>query len=143
MLALGVYIRRVLEDPRPATLQGMRMQVLDLWELEMRGHFEVEETELFPQVRERVPDAALVDRLIREHRETAAAMEALRKASPDALEGQLRSLRRMIIDHVRTEERVLFEAVQGSLDEAELSSVGDGIERALPKLCVRLGAAEL
>lgn len=143
MLALGVYIRRALEDPSPAALEAMRKQVLDLWELEMRGHFEVEEAELFPQVRERIPDAALVDRLIREHRETAAAMESLRQAGPDALEGQLRSLRRMIIDHVRTEERVLFEAVQGSLDEAELKSVGDGIERALPQLCVSLGAAEV
>ncbi len=142
-LALGVFIERGLREPDAVVLERLREQALDLWELELRGHFEVEESVLFPAVRENLGDPEVVDRLVREHREIGAAIAALRTAATDTLGAGLRSLREILVGHVRTEERVLFEAVQASVGEAALTAIGRRIEETLPAVCVNLGSAKV
>ena len=142
-LALGVFIERDLKTEDPSALERLREQALDLWELELRGHFEVEESVLFPAVRRQIPDPGVVDQLVREHEEIAAALADLKEARADSLAQRLRSLREALVSHVRTEERVLFEAVQSSVSEGDLAAIGKGIEETLPAVCARLGSAQV
>ena len=140
-LALGVFIERALKQPDPTALERLRKQALDLWELELRGHFEAEESALFPAVRQEIPDPQVVDRLVREHSEIGAALEALKTAATESLPQRLKSLRELLVAHVRTEERVLFEAVQASVSESALAEIGERISGTLPAVCVNLGSA--
>lgn len=143
-LALGVFIERGLRPGAdPAEPERLRTQVLDAWELELKGHFEVEEQVLFPAVRESIPDPRTVDLLIAEHQEIRQLIESVRIAKDDGLNDALLKVRSVLTRHIRTEERVLFEAVQDSLDEADLLALGSKIDEALPKACLRLGSAQV
>lgn len=142
-LALGVFIERGLKQPDASVLERLRTQALDMWELELRGHFEVEESVLFPSVRQQIPDPEILDRLVREHEEIAAALADLKTVGTDALAARLRSLRKMLVGHIRTEERMLFEAVQASVGEDALAAIGKQIDETLPAVCISLGSAEV
>ncbi|MCY4595179.1 MAG: hemerythrin domain-containing protein [Bryobacterales bacterium] len=143
-LALGVFIERGLRDGAdPAVAESLRGQVLDAWELELRGHFEVEERILFPAVREAIPVPETIDILIGEHVEIRTAIESLETAQGEALVDELLAWRQRLVRHIRTEERVLFEAVQASLSEEEMVSLGERIDKELPAVCVRLGSASV
>lgn len=143
-LALGVFIQRDLRGGASAeVLEGLRRKALDTWELELSGHFAVEENVLFPAVRGAIPQPAVVDRLLREHEEIRAEISLLRHSGPNGLEVCLRSLRECLVSHIRYEEGVLFEAIQDSLPEPELVDLGRRIDASLPKLCARLGSAEV
>ena len=141
-LALGVFIRRGLcAGAGPRAAERLRRQALDVWSLELSGHFEVEETVLFPAARQAVPEPETVDRLLREHDGIREAFSALEHAGPGELESSLRVLRERLVDHIRFEERVVFEALQESMAERDLAALGLEIDAALPRLCVRLGSA--
>lgn len=143
-LALGVFIERGLRvGADPAEPERLRQQVLDAWEFELKGHFEVEEQVLFPAVRESIPDPRTVDLLVREHQEIRQLIDTLRAANEDGLQDALLAVRTVLTRHIRTEERVLFEAVQDSLGEAELLELGRKIDEALPAACLRLGSAQV
>ena len=142
-LALGVFIRRGLQGvPDPSALERLRQQALDLWELELRGHFEAEEEALFPAVRDAIPDPELVDQLIAEHDEMRTLFASLKQVSDDGLQDLLREVREILVRHIRTEERVLFETVQDSLDEHAMAVLGSRIEERLSAVCVSMGSAE-
>ncbi|MBS0370819.1 MAG: hemerythrin domain-containing protein [Proteobacteria bacterium] len=68
-------------------------------------HFGDEERDLLPQLRE-FGEVALAERLVKEHRD----MEDLMTRDQDP--AALTSLGRMLADHVRFEERELFEVLQ-------------------------------
>jgi iron-sulfur cluster repair protein YtfE (RIC family) len=141
-LALGVFIERDLRgEADPAVAERLRKQALDLWELELRGHFEVEERVLFPAVRDAIQAPRVVDELIREHAEMRTDFLALERAGTKHLPERLRALRKRLVRHIRTEERVLFEAVQASVGEAELADLGRRILEMLPSVCVTMGSA--
>lgn len=143
-LALGVFIERDLRGGTSAeVVEGLRRKALDAWELELSGHFAVEEDVLFPAVRGAIPEPAVVDRLLREHEEIREEITLLRNSGPNELEVRLRSLRERLVSHIRYEERVLFEAVQVSLPEPDLVDLGRRIDASLPNLCVSLGSAEV
>ena len=141
-LALGVFIERGLRpDEGPAAAERLREQALDLWELELRGHFEVEETILFPAARDAISDPELVDSLLAEHEAMRGCFARLARVGAHSLPGELLDLRSRLVSHIRREERVLFEAVQESLGEDELVLLGRRIRDALPAACIRLGSA--
>ena len=141
-LALGVFIQRGLRPPAdPAAGERLRRQALDLWELELRGHFEVEESTLFPAARDAIETPEVVDQLLREHDELRHDFAALERARPEQLTERLLAVRQRLVRHIRQEERVLFEAVQASMDEDELNDLGRQILEALPNVCLRMGSA--
>lgn len=142
-LALCVFIERDLrEGADPAVAERLRKQALDAWELELSGHFAVEEEVLFPGVREAIPCPDAVDRLVREHDEIRAEISCLESTGASQLTARLRSLRERLVKHIRFEERVLFEAVQDSVSEAVMEDLGRRIDEMLPKVCVNLGSAD-
>ena len=141
-LALGVFIERGLRpDKGSAAAERLREQALDLWELELRGHFEVEESVLFPTARDAIGDPELVDELLAEHEAVRGCFARLVRVEARSLPEELRDLRSRLVAHIRREEHVLFEAVQASLGEDDLVLLGRRIQDALPAACVRLGSA--
>ncbi len=143
-LALCVSIERDLPDGAdPEVAERLRQRALDAWNLELQGHFAVEEEVLFPAVRSAIPQPDVVDRLVREHREIRDEMTGLRDASGPELVQCLRSLRERLVAHIRCEERVLFEAVQASVSESSLVDLGRRIDAMLPEVCISLGSADI
>ncbi|MDE0109527.1 MAG: hemerythrin domain-containing protein [Bryobacterales bacterium] len=143
-LALGVMIERGLRDDADpadtAQLERVREQALDLWQLELRGHFEVEEQIVFPAARQ-AGEAGLVDTLIAEHEAIRLQFEALERAPASEAGPLLDELRNALVRHIRTEERVLFQAMQAAMDQPQLEAMGRAVSDALPTLCLSLGSA--
>lgn len=94
--------------------------VREAWQRELRPHFDVEEQLLLPALAA-AGEAELVARTRREHEQLAGFVAALDGGDPAAaLEGFGRALE----EHVRFEERVLFDTAQRVLDPAALAAVG-------------------
>lgn len=144
-LALGVMIERGLRDDAgpagPAELERLRERALDLWQLELRGHFEVEERIVFPAAQQ-AGEAALVDTLIAEHEAIRLQFEALERVPASEARPLLVELRTALVGHIRTEERVLFQAMQAAMDQPQLEVLGRAVSDALPTLCLSLGSAK-
>lgn len=143
-LALGVMIERGLPDgagpASTAELERLREQALDLWQLEFRGHFDVEEQIVFPAARQ-AGQPGLVDTLIAEHEAIRLQFDALERAPASEAGPLLDELRTALVRHIRTEERVLFQAMQEAMDEPQLEDLGRAVSDALPTLCLSLGSA--
>ena len=91
----------------------------------LRPHFEIEELALFPLVRQRLPDrAALIRTLSSEHDQVRSLIRDLERNPASDLEERLPMLGKLLEGHVRSEERVLFQAVQHELGAAEMESLG-------------------
>jgi hypothetical protein len=91
----GLILARKLQEDRPGALEEFRRA----WEVELKDHFDEEERLLGPLCLE--PER---ERLSQEHREIR---DLAFSAQPDAP-----LLGRLLHDHIRWEERVLFTALE-------------------------------
>lgn len=133
-LALGVMIRRSLEaDASQANLRRQCVRAATRFDHELRNHFELEEEFLFPAIERELGGHPLLESLRAEHRAMAElAAELKRGPAADPLHSFLELLR----THIRTEENVLFEEIQGRLSPATLESLGE--EFRARAICLRL-----
>jgi hemerythrin-like domain-containing protein len=115
-LALCVRIDRALLDP--AAVKEFAAEIAEMWERELRFHFEAEEKVLFPAAAgiEGLPE--LTEELTAEHRK----IEKMAKSEMDG-EG-LRKFATVLSGHIRKEERRLFEAMQQQLTAEKLGEIG-------------------
>jgi hemerythrin-like domain-containing protein len=140
-LALCVIIRRTLDkDESEATRGDLAEMMKAAWELELEAHFAVEEQTLFPAVKGRIDEPQLVDQLIAEHREIESM---IRDAIANPEEFRLRAFAKLLNDHIRAEERRLFEQVQEHLNQEELSALGRRLDASLEKVCPVAAGLEL
>jgi hypothetical protein len=101
---------------------------LDHWHEAMRGHFADEEEVLFPALE--ASDPGGVERLRAEHAEIAllvARLAAALDAGDDPRE-PMAEIGWLVHDHVRFEERALFEGAQARLSADALAEVGRALE---------------
>ncbi|MBI1357781.1 MAG: hypothetical protein GC160_25875 [Acidobacteria bacterium] len=132
-LALTVVLQRALQaDASPQTVRRLAEDVLRMWQVELAGHFQVEEELLFPAVREALAEPGLLDALIGEHRRIERLVDALR-AEPTA-EG-LAELASLLAQHIRAEERSLFQQIQQALTPEAIADLGARLDAAVAKLC--------
>jgi hemerythrin-like domain-containing protein len=87
------------------------------------AHFRREEEELFPLYVRHVGSTPLLERILREHMQLHGLVRALRSevAASDVAPETLRELGDLLHDHVRIEERELFEEIQRVVPAAELA----------------------
>ena len=113
----------------PADLPAVARAFLEHWRSDMQGHFADEEDVLFPRAESMDPEsvarlcaelASLVERLKR-------ALDAGADAGADASD-LVNEIGWLVHDHVRFEERVLFEEVQTRLAPPELADLGRALE---------------
>lgn len=133
-LALGVLTQRSLDaDPSAENVGRLCRKVVDRFDLELTNHFELEEKELFPAIRDELGPSPLVDRLIAEHRRLEELAARLREEpSPETLRQFLSLLRA----HIRCEENELFEEIQDRLSEATLARLGAEFEARAVRVCI-------
>lgn len=102
---------------------------LTFWDEEGRRHFRVEEEVLLPAWAVAVEvDQPKVDRFLREHLEIRR--DRLRLAAGELNLEQAQELGKLLHDHVRFEERVLFPQIEDDLDDEYLSRLAAEMEAA-------------
>lgn len=125
-LALCVLIDRGLREN--ASRDDLARKAADLFELELRNHFDVEERILFPAIRESLGPLPLIDELVAEHRR----LEALVAELP----GTLAEFAAMLSAHIRREERELFEDIQNRLPAETLARLSEAIKSEVVRVCL-------
>jgi hemerythrin-like domain-containing protein len=133
-LALALRCRKqALGQLKPMGLKGLKERAQELREFfanNLVRHFRAEEEALFPKLRELVPEsAAIVDQLVREHRQLRAAVAQL---DTDAGLGKLVfDFGDLLERHIRKEERELFPLFEQHVGETVAEAVGDEIKKIL------------
>ena len=146
-LALCVRIERGLRDEArsetdaPADgstkIRELAGRLADMYDIELRNHFEVEEKILFPAVVEKLGAMPLVDELIAEHRKIEKQIEATSCASGSADQrDRLLEFAAMLSAHIRREERELFEDIQKRLPPEVMEALARAIDNAVVKVCL-------
>jgi predicted deacylase len=125
-LVQALELRRAREASGSSALRRARAY-LAFVDAELRGHFADEEAAVLPAAEAVAP--AEVERVRAEHREIERLTAELgdRVAAgdvPPALCGELGDL---LHDHVRFEERALFESLQRDLDPPALARLGESL----------------
>lgn len=119
-----------------------RDRAVQFFDLEFSPHFQAEERYLFPlAVAHFPPGDTLVSTLLEQHRELERLIDRLRALPADQVEKTLLRFADLLEDHIRKEERLLFEAAQERIPADELTACGEKIEAYLkkrPSHCVPL-----
>lgn len=135
-LALSVIIDRGLKaDPTPGKAAELAQKVATMAEVELLGHFKVEEEVLFPSVREALEDDTVVDELISQHRAMEELLDRLAAADDGSRAGLLQEFGELLSRHIRIEERQLFQEIQAKLTPEELGRLGIEIDINVQKTC--------
>ncbi len=122
-LALCVRIRRAL-DSGATNYDNLQQEIVQLWNSEIAAHFEAEEQFIFPPAND-IGLAPLVERLLAHHALiTARVLQARRK------EMSLDDISRFaaeLSEHIRIEERELFEELQKRLTPDQLRILNENV----------------
>ena len=103
----------------------MASAYVDAFFTETVEHFRREEEILFPLYVRHAGSTAVLERILREHMELHGLVRALRAAAAagDIAPEALGTLGELLHDHVRVEERELFEEIERSVPAAEPEGV--------------------
>lgn len=136
-LALAVIIRRRfgIEKAEPLWRQEHAEKVQKAWKAELKGHFEVEEGLLFPEMERYLGKIKLVEELLRDHTSLRGLIKLLEKSSEFPL---LDGFSALLESHVHKEERELFAEFEKKMPADEARKLGKEIEGRLSKACPRL-----
>lgn len=121
-LSLAVQVKRAAEKASQEELRPWVVQIQDRWWSELLPHFQAEESHLVPAM-QAAGLSTLAERAIQEHR----AIEDLVFDSNLPCRTRLTQFAELLRDHVRFEERILFETAQTNLSEKELDEIQAGL----------------
>ena len=127
-LALCVRISRASPVAEPE-LSAWQIEIVQHFQAEIRVHFVAEEQFVFPAARSFSELNPLVDELLSDH---AWLRERFTRAEEQRLSGsEVTEFARRLSEHIRREERQLFERLQQLLNSEELALLGQKVELAL------------
>ena len=139
-LALSVIIERGIKaDPSSERAQDLADKVAVTWEVELQGHFRVEEEVLFPAVKPVLASGAIIEKLIEQHRQIEALIRKIAETSGPARVELLTEFGQLLSKHIRIEERQLFEEIQARLTPEEMTSLGEQIDKTVQRVCPTTG----
>ncbi|MXW38743.1 MAG: hypothetical protein F4Y20_05560 [Acidobacteria bacterium] len=139
-LALTVFIDRGLKaEPTREKALELAGKVARLAEVELLGHFRVEEEVLFPAVRPFLRSGVLLDRLVAEHRTMEDLVRRIAGAADEDRIPLLKRFGEVLHRHIRTEERQLFQEIQAQLDASQLATIGRDIAAKVEAVCPLAG----
>jgi len=124
-LALCVRIDRDLEAGG-RDLAAWQEEIVQAFASEIHYHFEAEEKVLFPAAAKHTAMAPLVEQLLGEHAVLRGFFAGAELKQLDA--PALAAFVEKLSQHVRTEERQLFELCQEVMSEEELTRLGTALE---------------
>ena len=103
----------------PTDVEGKIHYLFSDYEEKLKPHFAAEENILFPAVKNRSPEiSTLVGELISEHRQLFSLIESV-NTTADKKE-RLNEIGMLLEQHIRKEERRLFEMIQQAMNGEEL-----------------------
>jgi iron-sulfur cluster repair protein YtfE (RIC family) len=119
--------RRLLRaaSAEPEERLAVASAYIDAFFAETVEHFRREEGILFPLYLRHAGSTPMLERILREHMQLHGLVRALRAAAAagDIPPEALRTLGGLLHDHVRVEERELFDAIERIVPAAELERV--------------------
>lgn len=127
-LALCVRIERASPLPKK-DLAAWQSEVAQIFRGEIKIHFAAEEQVVFPAAREFAELTALIEDLLVEHAELRT--EFSRAEAGELNGGALAAFAQKLSNHIRKEERQLFEKLQQLLSTEELNTMGSQLNTAL------------
>ncbi len=133
-LALAVIIRRRfgIEKGEKTWREEQVEKIQKTWTVELKGHFEVEEGLLFPEMQRYLGKIRLVEELLRDHQSIHGLIKLLGTSSEFSL---LDGFGALLESHVHKEERELFAEFEGRMPAEEARKLGAEIELRLAKVC--------
>ncbi len=136
-LALAVIIRRRfgIEKGEALWREEQVENIRKAWHAELKGHFEVEEGLLFPEMERYLGKIRLVEELLRDHA-SVKGLIALLENSPQL--PLLDGFAALLDAHVHKEERELFAEFEKKMPAAEALKLGKEIDARLAKVCPKL-----
>jgi hemerythrin-like domain-containing protein len=127
-LALCVRLDRAIQageiDPEP-----WQAEIAQIFELEIAIHFAAEEKELFPAAAKFSELHPVVQELIGEHAQLRDLFARAQSGDLDRV--ALSSFATTLAQHIRKEERQLFESMQKVMSPVELEAIGTALDVAL------------
>ena len=127
-LAMCVRLDRALQAGE-VDLEAWQSEIQQMFEQEIGIHFVAEEKELFPAVAKFPQLQGLAAELLAEHRMLREFFE--RSAARNLKQSDLQVLVEKLAQHIRKEERQLFEGMQGVMSPGELLALGAALAEAL------------
>jgi hemerythrin-like domain-containing protein len=133
-LALAVIIRRRfgIEKGEELWREEQAEKIQKAWLAELKGHFEVEEEVLFPEMERSLGKIRLVEELVRDHRSLRGLIQLLESSSTYPL---LDGFAAFLDAHVHKEEGELFAEFEKKMPAAEALRLGKEIDARLAKVC--------
>ena len=133
-LALAVIIRRRfgIETGEAPWREEQVEKIQKAWLAELKGHFEVEEGLLFPEMERYLGKLRLVEELKRDHLSLHGLVMLLESSNDYAL---LDGFGALLESHVHKEEQELFAEFEKKMPPAEALKLGKVIETRLAKVC--------
>jgi len=119
-LEAALRLRRATADDLDDAVGRFR----EFWSERGRRHFEIEEELVLPALEGDQAWDGLADRVRQEHEQLRTRAESL-----DTVESA-HALGQLLNDHVRFEERELFQVLEARLDPGQLSRLGQEIKSA-------------
>ena len=136
----SLSIRKAGEEPaerRPAAMRKVAERFVRFWQEKGRLHFREEEEILLPLYALHVPleDDPDVIRMLAEHASLRARIGRLAAGlqGDKSMESELVQLGRLLHDHVRLEENIIFPRIEKTLSEEELQQAGRSLTPLHPK----------
>jgi hemerythrin-like domain-containing protein len=135
VLVLALEIRRAaaLSEPeRTLNLRKCSESLLRFWQQSGQTHFSEEEQVLLPRYARhfRLDEDPQIMRMLADHAEIRARMDDLRESLSHKFDPErCVKLGRMLRDHVRLEEDLIFPRIEKTLSEIEMESVGKRLTR--------------
>jgi hemerythrin-like domain-containing protein len=127
-LALCVRLDRVLKAGE-IDLQAWQSEIQQQFESEIEVHFAAEEKELFPAAARFLELKPLVAELLAEH---ILLRDYFALAAARSLDRQsLGTFGKKLVQHIRKEERQLFEGMQRVMSSQELAALGVALDELL------------
>ena len=129
-LALCVMMDRGLrQDASAENVAKFTRKAIDMYDLELTNHFEIEEKFVFPAIEPH----PLVAELIGQHRRLEAFIARLRMEPSSDL---LREFAELLRAHIRREENELFQDIQKRLPRETLDQLGKEIDARAVRICL-------
>ena len=135
-LVFALRIERELPAAGDEQVEGLYSQLLRFWSRGLLPHFHTESECLLARlIRHRPVDDPQIQRLNADHLTIYGLVARMRDATTQAeRRSALREFGATLHNHIRWEERELFEAAQGDLREGELDALGAEVAERHPKL---------
>ena len=135
-LVFAVRIERELPAASADEVEALYSRLLQFWSRGLLPHFHTESECLLARlIRHRPVDDPQIQRLHRDHLSMYGLVSRMKDAAAHAERREaLREFGAALHDHIRWEERELFETAQAVLTEQGLDALGEEISGRHPKL---------